>query len=104
MVVLGLLGAGALAATAVFVGATLAYLLGGTGRLDLSISFELYVARSHLKLTGRTLLALFALVVTGILPGLLFLFVRSPGGRRPRARAPSGAGCCWAGGAWPRPC
>ncbi len=77
VVVLGLLGAGALAATAVFVGATLAYLFGGTGRLDLSVSFEFYVAKSHLKLTRRTLLALFALVVTGILPGLLFLFVRS---------------------------
>jgi lipoprotein-releasing system permease protein len=77
VVVLGLLGAGALAATAVFVGATLAYLFGGTGRLDLSISFEFYVARSHLKLTRRTLLALFALVVTGIIPGLLFLLVRS---------------------------
>ncbi len=77
VVVLGLLGAGALAATAVFVGATLAYLVGGTGRLDLSVSFEFYVARSHLKLTRRTLLSLFALVVTGILPGLLFLFVRS---------------------------
>lgn len=77
VVVLGLVGAGALAATAVFVGATLAYLLGGTGRLDLSVSFEFYVARSHLKLTRRTLLSLFALVVTGILPGLLFLLVRS---------------------------
>jgi lipoprotein-releasing system permease protein len=77
VVVLGLLGAGALAATAVFVGATLAYLLGGTGRLDLSASFEFYVARSHLKLTRRTLLSVFALVVTGILPGLLFLLVRS---------------------------
>jgi lipoprotein-releasing system permease protein len=77
VVVLGLLGAGALAATAVFMGATLAYLLGGTGRLDLSASFEFYVARSHLKLTRRTLVSVFALVVTGILPGLLFLFVRS---------------------------
>ena len=87
VVVLGLLGAGALAATAVFVGATLAYLFGGTGRLDLSVSFELYVARSHLKLTRRTLLLLFALVVTGILPGLLFLFVRSlvAGARERRA-------------------
>jgi lipoprotein-releasing system permease protein len=77
VVVLGLVGAGALAATAVFVGATLAYLLGGTGRFDPSLSFEFYVARSHLKLTRRTLLSLFALVVTGILPGLLFLFIRS---------------------------
>ncbi len=77
VVVLGLLGAGALAATAVFTGATLAYLLGGTGRLDLSFSFEFYVARSHLKLTRRTLLSVFALVVTGILPGLLFLLARS---------------------------
>jgi lipoprotein-releasing system permease protein len=87
VVVLGLIGAGALAATAVFVGATLAYLVGGTGRLDLSVSFEFYVAKSHLKLTRRTLLAVFALVVTGILPGLLFLFVRSlvAGARERRA-------------------
>ncbi len=87
VVVLGLVGAGALAATAVLVGATLAYLVGGTGRLDLSVSFELYVAKSHLKLTRRTLLAVFALVVTGILPGLLFLFVRSlvAGARERRA-------------------
>lgn len=77
VVVLGLFGAGALAATAVFVGATLAYLLGGTGRLDLSASFEFYVAQSHLKLTRRTLLSGFALVATGILPGLLFLLIRS---------------------------
>jgi lipoprotein-releasing system permease protein len=77
VVVLGLMGAGALATTAAFVGATLAYLAGGGGRLDLSASFELYVANSHLKLSPRTLLPLFALVVTGILPGLLVLFVRS---------------------------
>ena len=77
VVALGLVGAGLLAATAVFVGSTLAYLVAGSGRLDLSASFEFFVARSHLKLSPRTLLALFALVVTGILPGLLVLFVRS---------------------------
>jgi len=77
VVVLGLLGTGALAAMAVFIGATLAYLLAGSGRLDPSLSFELYVARSHLKLSPRTLLGLFLLCVTGVLPGLLFLLVRS---------------------------
>ncbi len=77
VVVLGLLGAGALAATAVLVGATLAFLFGGSGRLDLSVSFEFYVAKSHLKLTRRTLLSLLAMVVTGVIPGLLVLFVRS---------------------------
>jgi lipoprotein-releasing system permease protein len=77
VVLLGLLGAGVLAATAVFVGATLAYLAAGSGRLDPSVSFELYVARSHLRLSPRTLAALFGLVVTGVIPGLLVLLVRS---------------------------
>ncbi|MBK9516953.1 MAG: ABC transporter permease [Anaeromyxobacter sp.] len=77
VVVLGLLSAGVLAAVAVFIGATLAYLLAGSGRLDASLSFELYVARSHLRLSPRTLLGLFLLCVTGVLPGLLILLVRS---------------------------
>jgi lipoprotein-releasing system permease protein len=71
VVVLGLVGLGALAATAVFGGASLTYLVAGTGRLDLSMSYELFVARSHLRLSPRTLGALFAMVVTGLLPGLL---------------------------------
>lgn len=71
VLVLGLLGAGVLCATAVFAGATLAYLLTGTGRLDASLSYELFVARSHLRLSPRTLAALFAMVVTGLVPGLL---------------------------------
>ena len=77
VVVLGLLGAGVLAATCVFVGATLAYLVGGTGRLDLSASYELFVARSHLRLSPRTVAGLFALVVTGLVPGLLVALVWS---------------------------
>lgn len=71
VVVLGLLGAGLLAATAVFAGATLAYLATGTGRLDTSLSYELFVARSHLRLSWRTIGALFGMVVTGLVPGLL---------------------------------
>ena len=71
VVVLGLLGAGLLAATAVFAGATIAYLATGTGRLDGSVSYELYVARSHLRLSARTIAALFGIVVTGLVPGLL---------------------------------
>jgi lipoprotein-releasing system permease protein len=71
VVVLGLLGAGLLAAIAVFAGATLAYLATGTGRLDTSLSYELFVARSHLRLSWRTVAALFGIVVTGLLPGLL---------------------------------
>ncbi len=77
VVALGLLGMGVLAATAVFIGSTLAYLLAGSGRLDPSTSFERYVARSHLKLSARTLLGLFLFCVTGVLPGMLFLLVRS---------------------------
>ncbi len=71
VVVLGLFGAGLLAATAVFAGATLSYLVFGTGRLDTSLSYELFVARSHLRLAPRTLAALFGIVVTGLVPGLL---------------------------------
>ncbi len=74
---LGLLGAGVLCATAVFAGATVAYLLAGSGRLDASLSYELFVARSHLRLSPRTLAALFAMVVTGLVPGLLFALVWS---------------------------
>jgi lipoprotein-releasing system permease protein len=71
VVVLGLLGAGLLAAIAVFAGSTLAYLATGTGRFDPSASYELFVARSHLRLEPRTVAALFAIVVTGLVPGLL---------------------------------
>ncbi len=71
VVVLGLLGAGLLAATATFAGSTLAYLATGTGRFDPSISYELFVARSHLRLDPRTIAALFGIVVTGLVPGLL---------------------------------
>jgi lipoprotein-releasing system permease protein len=75
--VLGLLGLGLLSATAVFLGTTLAYLAVGSGRFDASISYELFVARSHLRLTPRTLLALFGIVVTGLVPGLLVALVWS---------------------------
>jgi lipoprotein-releasing system permease protein len=71
VVVLGLVGAGLLSATAVFAGATLAYLAVGSGRLDPSLSYELFVARSHLRLSLRTVAALFGIVVTGLVPGLL---------------------------------
>ena len=61
------LSAGALA----FLGSTLAFLLTGSGRFDPSMGWELFVARSHLKLHARTLGALFLIVVTGVIPGLL---------------------------------
>jgi lipoprotein-releasing system permease protein len=77
VVVLAYLGGGALAACAAFAGATLAYLVVGSGRFDPSISYELFVARSHLKLSPRTLLALFGIVVTGLIPGLLVALVWS---------------------------
>jgi lipoprotein-releasing system permease protein len=75
--VLGLLGAGALAAVAVFAGTSIAYLLAGAGRVDASLSYELFVARSHLRLSPRTLAGLFAMVITGLLPGLLLALVWS---------------------------
>jgi len=62
---------GGLATTAVFVGSSLSYMLAGTGKLDPSFSYEMYVARSHLRLTPRTLAALFGMVLVGLLPGLL---------------------------------
>ena len=77
VLVLGLLGAGFLSGIAVFAGASAAYLLAGAGHLDASMSYELFVARSHLRLDPRVLAALFALVVTGLVPGLLVLLVVS---------------------------
>ncbi|HQR29932.1 MAG TPA: ABC transporter permease [Anaeromyxobacteraceae bacterium] len=61
------LGAGALA----FLGSTAGFLLTGSGRFDPSIGWESFVARSHLRLHARTLGALFLLVVTGVVPGVL---------------------------------
>ncbi|HSN15122.1 MAG TPA: ABC transporter permease, partial [Anaeromyxobacteraceae bacterium] len=75
--VLVALGSGLLAATAVFVGASVGFLVGGRGRLDLSFSWEAFVAGSHLRLSARTLLGLFGLVVTGLIPGLLVMLVAS---------------------------
>ena len=77
VVVLGLLGAGALGAIAVFAGTSVTYLLAGSGRVDASLSYELFVARSHLRLSPRTLAGLFAMVITGLLPGLLLALVWS---------------------------
>ncbi len=54
-----------------FLGSTLAFLLTGSGRFDPSLGWELFVARSHLRLHARTLGALFLIVVTGVIPGLL---------------------------------
>ncbi|HEX7622683.1 MAG TPA: ABC transporter permease, partial [Anaeromyxobacteraceae bacterium] len=72
VVVLGLLLTGLLSGAATFIGASLGYLLLGSGHFDPSLGYELFIARSHLRLSPRTLLGLFLLVVTGIVPGLLF--------------------------------
>ncbi len=77
VLVLGLLFTAVGAGTFAFTGASLGYLLFGSGRFDPSLSYELFVARSHLRLAPRTLLALFALVVTGIVPGLLVAMIAS---------------------------
>jgi lipoprotein-releasing system permease protein len=71
VLVLALLLSAMGAAALTFVGSTLGFLLFGSGRLDTSFSYEAFVARSHLRLQPRTLLALFAMVVTGLVPGLL---------------------------------
>jgi lipoprotein-releasing system permease protein len=71
VLVLGLVSAALLSGTVAFVGATLGYLALGSGRLDASLGYELFMARSHLKLSPRTILGLFLMVVTGVVPGLL---------------------------------
>jgi lipoprotein-releasing system permease protein len=71
VVVLGLVFTALLAGTSSLTGASLGYLLLGSGRFDPSLSYEVFVAKSHLRLAPRTLLGLFLLVVTGIVPGLL---------------------------------
>jgi lipoprotein-releasing system permease protein len=90
VLVLGLLATGVFTGIVVFIGATIAYLFATRGRYDASLSYELFVARSHLRLSARTLLALFGLVVTGILPGLLvamaYSFARDAGERRAARR------------------
>ncbi len=93
VLVLGLLLTAGGAATAAFVGSSLGFLLRGGGRLDASLSYELFVARAHLRLSLRTLLALFLTVVTGLVPGLLLAlgagFVRARRqGRAARRREP----------------
>jgi lipoprotein-releasing system permease protein len=77
VVVLGLLLTALFSGAATFTGASLGFLLFGSGRFDPSLSYELFVAKSHLRLSPRALAGLFVLVVTGVLPGLLVVMVRS---------------------------
>jgi lipoprotein-releasing system permease protein len=77
VLVLGLLATALFTGIVLFLGATIAYLFATGGRYDASLSDELFVARSHLRLSARTLLALFGLVVTGIIPGLLIALAYS---------------------------
>jgi lipoprotein-releasing system permease protein len=71
VLVVGLLLVGSASGAVAFLGSTIGYLLAGTGRLDASFGYEAFIARSHLQLTPRTLGALFLIVVTGVVPGLL---------------------------------
>jgi len=71
VLVVGLLLLGSASGALAFLGSTLSYLLTGSGRLDASFSYEAFIARSHLQLSARTLAALFLIVVTGVVPGLL---------------------------------
>jgi lipoprotein-releasing system permease protein len=87
VVVLGLLLTALVAGAAVFTGASLGFLLLGSGRLDASFSYELFVAKSHLRLSPRTLAGVFLLVVTGIAPGLLAALVFSLARERRERRA-----------------
>jgi lipoprotein-releasing system permease protein len=91
VVVLGLLLTALLSAAATFTGASLGFLLLGSGRLDASLSYELFLARYHLRLSPRTLLGLFLVVVTGLVPGLLVaLFASVRRARRERKAAEAG--------------
>ncbi|HYQ82019.1 MAG TPA: ABC transporter permease, partial [Anaeromyxobacteraceae bacterium] len=71
VLVLGLLTAGLGSGTAAFMGSTATFLAAGSGRFDPSLSYELFMARSHLRLSPRTVGALFLVVVTGVVPGLV---------------------------------
>jgi lipoprotein-releasing system permease protein len=71
VLVLGLLTTALGSGTAAFMGSTATFLATGSGRFDPSLSYELFIARSHLRLTPRTVGALFLVVVTGVVPGLL---------------------------------
>jgi len=71
VLVAGLLVAGAASGAVAFLGSTASYLFTGSGRLDASFGYELYIARSHLRLSPRMLVGLFLIVVTGVLPGLV---------------------------------
>jgi lipoprotein-releasing system permease protein len=92
--VLALVGLGALVSTAQWIGASIGFMLTGGGRLDLGLSYELFTARSHLKLSPRILAGLFgvvlAAVATLILPVLLIAlgwsFVRDVEERRAQKR------------------
>jgi lipoprotein-releasing system permease protein len=95
VVALGLLSSALLAGTFTFAGATLGFLLFGSGRLDASLSYELFVAKSHLRLSPRTLLALFLLVITGIAPGLLVAMIWSYARARRERRAVTRGELVW---------
>jgi lipoprotein-releasing system permease protein len=71
VLVLGLLATALGSGTAAFMGSTAAFLVTGSGRFDASLSYELFMARSHLRLRPRTVGALFLVVVTGVVPGLV---------------------------------
>jgi lipoprotein-releasing system permease protein len=71
VLVLGLTLTGSVAGLCAFVGSSLSYLAFGSGRFDPSLSYELFVAQNHLRLSPRTLVAVFLVVVTGVLPGLV---------------------------------
>jgi lipoprotein-releasing system permease protein len=61
---------------ATFVGASLGFLLTGGGRLDLGISYELFIAQSHLRLRKKSPTMLMTVIsVGGVSVGVLALTV-----------------------------
>jgi lipoprotein-releasing system permease protein len=84
---LALAGLGGLCGIAVFIGSSLAFLFAGSGRLDVSLSYEVFLARSHLRLGLDSIVLLLVFVGTGILPGILVLAVRSYVRNRAERRA-----------------
>jgi lipoprotein-releasing system permease protein len=87
VLVVALLLVGSASGAVAFLGSTLGYLLAGTGRLDASFAYEAFIARSHLQLSPRTLGALFLIVVTGVVPGLLAVVAWSAWRDRAERRA-----------------
>ena len=76
----GPIGGVALAAVALwlssFIGGSIGFLLGGSGRLDLRFGYEMFIARNHLRLRRRSATMLMTVIsICGVTVGVLALTV-----------------------------